>query len=91
MSLGKAIAVTVGSFVFLALAGYFMGIVLASSSPNYYMIVFGLEEKERVHIGTLASTTGLFQGMIAGLVVGLALVALFIWREIAMTKAKNLG
>lgn len=87
MSLGKASAVVAGSSVLLAVVGYLLGSVLASTSPNYYMVVFGLEEKERVHIGTLATTTGLFQGMIAGLVVGIALAGLLIWREIALAKA----
>lgn len=86
MTLAKASAVVVGSSVLLAVVGYLLGSVLASTSPNYYMVVFGLEEKERVHIGTLATTTGLFQGMFAGLIVGIALVAILVWREVALSR-----
>lgn len=91
MSLGKAIGLVAGSTVVLAAVGYGLGLALASLQPNYYMVVFGLKEEERVHISTVASVTGLLQGMFAGLIVGVALVAILVWREIALTRVRSQG
>jgi hypothetical protein len=80
MSLGKAFLVVVASAVVFAALGGTLGYLIGAYMPGYYRSVFengGRSDFSPVEVGVGQGTT---QGVVGGVVVGLALVGLTIWR-----------
>jgi hypothetical protein len=87
MTLQGALGILIGTAGLLGAGGTAVGFGLGRFNPGYYRAVFvnGADpEFDPVAVGV---GLGLTQGTAAGLVVGLALVALLCWRDIRLSRA----
>lgn len=80
MTIGRSILLTTACCLVLSGIGGLSGLILAVAAPDYYRAVFpGMDElTDWKSVGIALGAT---QGGIAGLVFGLVLTGIFVWRE----------
>lgn len=70
-------------------AGTGIGWLLGTQMPNYYRSVFMGGSDPNFDPVAVGIGQGLTQGLAGGLVVGTAIVALLVWREIIIERARQ--
>ncbi len=81
MTILAAIATVTGCTVAFATIGAGIGWALGTYSPGYYRSVFQSGNEPWFDPVTVGVGQGLTQGFAGGVVVGLTVVALFVWRD----------
>jgi len=89
MSILGAIATITGSTVALAGIGGVLGWSLGTYAPGYYRGVFRNGDDPSFDPVAVGVGQGLTQGFAGGVVVGLILVALFLWRDSSHRRAAD--
>jgi hypothetical protein len=80
VSLGKAFLVVVASSVVFAAIGGIIGYGIGSYMPGYYRSVFENGSRADFNPVEVGIGQGITQGVVGGAIVGLALVAIVVWR-----------
>lgn len=82
MTIQRAIATIIACTVLLAMIGVSIGYGVGTIAPEYYRSVFRVGRDPAFQPSQVGVGLGLTQGTAGGVFVGLALVALFCWRDI---------
>jgi hypothetical protein len=80
VSLRKAFLVVVASAIVFATIGGTIGYVIGTQMPGYYRSVFVNGDRADFNPMEVGTGQGITQGLVGGAVIGLALVAIVIWR-----------
>ncbi len=86
-ALGLIFAAAAGGGLLGALAGWLIG----RNAPGYYITVFDAKDDNSFNPVAVGVGQGATQGMIGGLVIGVALVVLTSWREARTQQAQKLS
>ncbi len=81
MTLPLALATVAGCTLVTGLVGGAVGLALGTQAPAYYRSVFRHGNEPWFDPPSVGLGLGLSQGLILGALVGLSLVALFLWRD----------
>jgi hypothetical protein len=89
MTFARALINVLATTLLLALLGTGAGYALARFSPGYYRSIFRSGNDATFDPVNVGVGLGLTQGLAAGVVVGLALVALLCWRDVRRVQAET--
>jgi hypothetical protein len=86
MTILKALTLLFGTTITLGLIGSSIGYSLGRFNPGYYRTVFRNGAEPDFDPVAVGIGQGLTQGTVGGVAVGMALIALFTWRDIRMQR-----
>ncbi len=75
----KGIIITLSASILFGLLGGAAGYMLGSIAPEYYRLVFRISPEITTDVPRLGFVLGVTQGLVAGTLVGLVIVASVAW------------
>ena len=90
MTVRTALATVAASTALFAGIGGGVGWAIGTFNPGYYRAVFSTGREPWFDPVSVGIGQGVGQGVFGGAVVGLALVALFVWRDVRLRRSATL-
>lgn len=91
MTVLRALATVVGTAFGFGAVGLAIGCLLGKFAPSFLRQTFTIRDPEHFDALEIGFASGLINGLIWGMVIGIMTVGIVAWKETRVTQARNAG